>query len=706
MDYLSNLSNFLEEWCCQIDFDQLDDFHKELFLKVQTGDIDFIKNNIQKITDKNIINSLFFVATRFSKTTETIITLHNHFKCIDYFTVKNSTLLFCAVLNNNIDIIKCLIDEYKLNVNHLNNEGINCSIVAFESDNLHMIKYLIEEHHIDIHHIDNKKISCYAYLLSNGSYSIIKYFINEHKLNPTNLIDINNKTCNYLQIACRNNPNLDVIVMLVEEYGIQIDKLSIWCALAKGNLDIIKYLIAMYKTKSQCDEYDELKYESLLQVPIHSINVVKFLVEESEFSIGSNNVPSKNAFMRSCRDSKSVDVVKYFADHLNQKINCFDSTGKNCLMLACQFNPNLDIIKYLIQTLNIDPHILRGGKNCLMYTCLGNSNVSIIKYLINDCMMDVTENAMQQYVTFSCLNNNNAIFKYLLKYSKNQTIELPKSSVKSEKLINIIDLVIDNIKSIGFNHLLGQISVHDHYNNDECILSHIRSKNPLLFNPVTRNAFNIPDPMKLKYVDFVNYVDQLEEQILILGFDDIIYSNYYIIENNIIENNIIEDDTENDTEKLEFDQQLQENDEFDFSVQNDILFKHNGKPYFGHRKIVYKSIPVFQCIIGSADFSEPMDLNIDVPEYIINLYIASTYTHKLNLKMIKPCDFIKFLKLIDQYPTQILSINRIEKQIIGYFFDFYQEVHNDIDFKYLEDILRKYNFKLVYLMMHNKKYIN
>jgi len=91
---------------------------------------------------------------------------------------------------------------------------------------------------------------------------------------------------------------------------------------------------------------------------------------------------------------------------------------------------------------------------------------------------------------------------------------------------------------------------------------------------------------------------------------------------------------------------------------------------------------------------------IDVPEYVICLYIESTYTRGFNLDYILPEDFIKFLRLIDQYPTQILEIRLIEWQIVRYLIKYQDQIEiND-----LSDIVRKYELRYLYVAMHNKKY--
>lgn len=48
--------------------------------------------------------------------------------------------------------------------------------------------------------------------------------------------------------------------------------------------------------------------------------------------------------------------------------------------------------------------------------------------------------------------------------------------------------------------------------------------------------------------------------------------------------------------------------------------------------------------------------------YLIQIYIMSCYTGYNDFNEIRPDDFIEFLKFIDWYPTNILSIEYLEQK--------------------------------------------
>ena len=106
------------------------------------------------------------------------------------------------------------------------------------------------------------------------------------------------------------------------------------------------------------------------------------------------------------------------------------------------------------------------------------------------------------------------------------------------------------------------------------------------------------------------------------------------------------------------------------------------------------------------DFSEPpvigtlWDNNhkmLHLPKYIISLYIKSTYDHKFDINQIYPVDFCEFLMFIDQYPTNQLSIDLLEKELI-----IYMDLHKIIHDEYIFEICNKYQLKFMYIYLHQK----
>ncbi len=95
-----------------------------------------------------------------------------------------------------------------------------------------------------------------------------------------------------------------------------------------------------------------------------------------------------------------------------------------------------------------------------------------------------------------------------------------------------------------------------------------------------------------------------------------------------------------------------------------------------------------------ADLSQGIILNGNLPKYAINLYIQSCCTNNFNINKIKKSDIINFIKFIDQYPTNILSIGLLELDIIKYI-DKFGIKYNDNTF--LLDICKRYGLKSMYI---------
>ena len=63
-----------------------------------------------------------------------------------------------------------------------------------------------------------------------------------------------------------------------------------------------------------------------------------------------------------------------------------------------------------------------------------------------------------------------------------------------------------------------------------------------------------------------------------------------------------------------------------------------------------------------------------------------------NIDDIQPDDLIPFLKFIDQYPSKVLSIDKIENEMT-----IFMNKHNILSNSYVEEICSRYRLKYLYL---------
>jgi hypothetical protein len=228
------------------------------------------------------------------------------------FDIKRTThsgdncLELACQANVNLMVIKYLVEECEMNVNHVNLYDDNCLIAACKckcnqgSANLAVIKYLVEECKMNLEHVNSSGDNCLTVACrENINLQVIKYLIEECKMDPgnSNYIEYGDENC--LSLACWGNTNLEIIKYLIEACKMDFNHinyynencLEIACHF-NTNLAIIKYLTEDCKMDFQgqgqgLDRNDQ-NYINCLEKACHGNNnlaVIKYLVEESELKI-------------------------------------------------------------------------------------------------------------------------------------------------------------------------------------------------------------------------------------------------------------------------------------------------------------------------------------------------------------------------------------------------------------------------------------
>jgi hypothetical protein len=281
-------------------------------------------------------------------------------------TSTNNCLILACYLNTGLPIIKYLIEECKMDINHKNQYNNNCLTRAcLNNTNLAVIKYLIEECKMDINHENQDNNNCLALAcLNNTNLAVIKYLIEECKMDINHITHRKN---NYLGLACIRNTNLAIITYLMEEHKIDTNHVN----------------------------YD-----------------------------------NDNCLGLACWKNINLGIVKYLIEDHKMDINHVDRYNNNCLMAACMNNTNLAVIKYLIEECKMDiNHLNQNIDDCLALACYHNSNLQVIKYLIKEHQMNIEKLTLVQYNKFKDIvltiskeyrNLNNLLLTGYEKYTNNE----------------------------------------------------------------------------------------------------------------------------------------------------------------------------------------------------------------------------------------------------------------------------------------------
>ncbi len=374
----------------------LDLVNKSFIIKICENDIKYIQMNYQIIIDPRIQNDCFLVA----------ITQCNDYLIIDFISEKfkinykstniqpfdlseNNILILACAHNHEINIIKHLIENYKIDIKYKNNEGSNCLHMAcLYNDNIEIIKYLIEISLMDPNQTDDEGNNCLILASRNKKssnqniFQIIKYLVEMCKVNVHHT---NNEGVNCLIQGCHNLSDVEIIKYFIEKCNININHENInkynclaAACMMNSNLNIVHYLINKF-------EYLENRNEYLLMAcqKNSNENIIKYLIQECDMDINYKHLDGADCLYFACAKNNNPKIIEYLVCEKKMDISNYYINNNICLIYACTHNKNLNIIKYLIEGLKIDTsHFNKFEQNCLFCACYFNENLEISKYLI------------------------------------------------------------------------------------------------------------------------------------------------------------------------------------------------------------------------------------------------------------------------------------------------------------------------------------
>ncbi len=553
-----------------------------------------------------------------------------------------------------------------MNILSKNNFENNCLTLACKKNpNLEIIKYLIETCKMDVMYKNKCKSNCLILSCgSNKNISIIKYLIEVQKINP-NLVSENNYNC---LIKSAMNPCLDIIKYLIEDLLMDVNHHTIYndnclmiCFWSNTNINVLWYLLKYLKLNVKIHDTFGNDYLLCACWCNNNLEYIKYLIEVEGMDKNQCNDKQENCLMLACKNNKNIAIIKYLIEECKMTITY------SCLKLACEYNKNLNIIKYLIEKCNIKiSEFEYNGSNCILFASY-NKNPRIIQWLIEECDINVDSGT---YNNINYIDNSMRFFKnpMTVKYLIEQTnARILLDNVEFDIFIKIVPYITNNY------HRLNNLLIEGFKTYKVQCYNVINSINPLMLNNEVCDILKI-NPYNDPYVKFIKNVNNLTciipQQINI--------SN--ILHTNLSEKNL----SEYHGKKL-----------IDYRKRSEILFKNDNKIYYGSRKVVYNSIILLNDI-NEYDLTEPIELSVcdHIPFYLMNIYINSCYQVNFNMIIIKTNDFIQFLKLIDQYPTKILSIHLLQKDLI-----IYMNKNKIQPNEFINNMCAKYQLKYMYLYL-------
>jgi len=344
-------------------------------------------------------------------------------------------LLFKSVQDENINIVKELIEEYDVDINEISDNGDTSLIYSVKNENMEMIEFLIENG-ANPNQEDDFGRTPISYAVEKENLLILKYLI-DHGAE----FDI---TSNKILLFAIKLGNLEIMQYLIDA-GVDINKCSnhgttpLIFTIEQGNDELVEFLI---DNGADANERDYYGHTPLIKsIVIGNVTLVNYLLEHGA-NINemdeSNNLPLIIAIK-----NKNEEIVKILIEN-GVNINESDKYGITPLIYSIK-DANIDILKLLINS-GIDVEKSDSSGETPLIHAIKSGNLTIVKCLIDGGANLNKENSLgNKPLVVAFKNNNTKIVKCLIENGANDNPNNENNdSTKMDENETIFDLFEKN----------------------------------------------------------------------------------------------------------------------------------------------------------------------------------------------------------------------------------------------------------------------
>jgi ankyrin repeat protein len=349
----------------------------------------------------------------------------------------NIPLLHFSCKSNNLDMIKLLISDYKININCVNEDKKSCLHIACEKNNIAMVKILVENN-IDVNLHDNDNLQALQYACKYNNLDIVKYLVE----NGANIYNYPNKIfCVYdysydeynnaMNRLCSSDKYILTSVFM-EGYTSFYNIQSIWNSC---NVEIVKFLLESDKTyKTHSLYYLELIRKYIIYINknntycedivlTNTVKILKILIKNHY----------DNGFTLSCDNYEKYLFNDKDNLYLNHNSTIIEPLIENNSYYQSIINIKIDLINFLLENsyIDINSNINNKHDKLIHYISRDYNNIKYLELLINygaDVNVYNKSNLLPIHCAFLSKKYDNMIFLIKNKSYLNETFTLTKNS--------------------------------------------------------------------------------------------------------------------------------------------------------------------------------------------------------------------------------------------------------------------------------------
>ena len=277
------------------------------------------------------------------------------------------------------DVVRFLVKEGKANGSDSKDGHDNCLHHAVCNDQLELVKILIDDAKFDPHVKGKEGRSCLHYA---ASAAMARFLIQECK------VDIESKMDDGLTplLSRVHFAFMGMFRCLVTEFKANVNAKSIdgntalHLAADKGHLEIVRFLVQ--ECKVNIDEANNAK-QTALHLAMHNgcESVAKFLIED-----GKANVEAKSADGSTCVHVAALktrlSMLRYLVEDCKVNLSVVTESKLTPLHLACEKDSNLQVVKYLVNERKVDVEARNSEGETPFLVAAAHCNLRVLKTLV------------------------------------------------------------------------------------------------------------------------------------------------------------------------------------------------------------------------------------------------------------------------------------------------------------------------------------
>ena len=298
------------------------------------------------------------------------------------------TLLHRAVLSDNIDIVKYLVNEKHMDVNERNDQMKTPLHIAATHNSIQSIKFLLNEGLANPGAVRTFSWTPLMYAASRGHIDIVKILVNAN----VNIEDVNKENMTALYLASREGW-YDVVVYLIK-CGANVNIASgttnrtpLFCALMNDHHEIVKYLI--HNTNIDIEGRDSSMNTIWHEIAAcNSLNSFKFFVDKNNVSrikslidVNCKNNIDQHPIHLAAAEGHS-EILKCMLNINNELINIKQRDGNSPLHLAC-CRGHINVVSTLID-FKCDVNAKGSNNRTALTLAMGFKNNQIAQLLLDN----------------------------------------------------------------------------------------------------------------------------------------------------------------------------------------------------------------------------------------------------------------------------------------------------------------------------------